>query len=106
MSLIDPSDMHPGAEHNFRGTADEWERRVFIAAVMHGGTFTTYRWRQREQRRFPTFREAIADIYREPQSMMYAHAPSGRFISIVAKRYNNYARLYLDLVRYMEQNLA
>jgi hypothetical protein len=109
---IDPAELLPGAEQDFKGagsrelTDDMWERRVFIAAVLHGGKFTTYRWLKREQREFPTFRDAIADVYREPQSMIYAHAASGRFISIVAKRYNDYARLYLELMKWKEQNLS
>jgi hypothetical protein len=84
-------------EHNFTGKLEDWDERVFRAATKRGGTFTTYRRIGHEKKVFRTFPEALQDIRNVDQSLIYAVAPTGRFINLPRSLWNKYARIWIDI---------
>ena len=82
-------------EHDFTGTADQWEERVFRAAVK----FRVHRFYgigQHDSCECPTFKDAIitiGEVRRElpdARCTVYAVAASGRFTLLAEKRWAEY----------------
>lgn len=90
-----------GTEHDFSGSSDDWERRVFLNAVK----FRLHRYHgrgARDEAHAPTFPEAMtmaAKAMDDPghpgvRVLVYAVTESGRFAAIPEDRWPAYLELW------------
>lgn len=92
------TDRITGSENDFNAAnLEEWERRVFRAAVLEkGGQFTVWR-RHHDTMRFDNFPEAAMEAGSDPRALVYAVGPSGRSFVVVRSQWRAYLALYMEL---------
>jgi hypothetical protein len=85
-------------EHDFTGTQEDWEDRVFIAAT-RAGHFNVVAARDKTTQTYPCFSDAALAAWNNLNLLVYAVAPSGRFVCCIRKRWKH----YLDLQKATEK---
>jgi hypothetical protein len=90
------------SEHNFQGTLEQWDDRVFQNAAV----FRIHRFNKENKRdefETPSFKVAMVAAHSEIKAgyrvLVYAVDESGRFICLPQDRWNHYAELWLKKKR-------
>jgi len=83
-------------EHEFNVTGEEWERNVFLAAVLEGH-FVVYDAADKSRVEFKSFPDALRWAILFPRTLVYAVAKSERHTVIPRRMWNEYAELYLTI---------
>ena len=88
-----------GTAHDFSGSPEDYNKRVFLEAL-RVGYFTT--WRKSEtigrgdRREFATFVEATTNAEDDPRALVYAVIPSGSAVCLVRSEWPQYRAMIVE----------
>lgn len=83
-------------EHNFTGTLDEWEERVFRNAT-HFNVYKRLGRGNSESKELKTFPEAVEFAKRDPLFLVYAVTASERFFCVERKNWDKYLTVWYEM---------